>query len=229
MGKNGYKPYVYKRAEDLGIPVLEGKERVFLAVTKDDVVNAKKKNSEHCALARAALRIPGVNAAFVFRKTAFLEYDDKMLRFHLPHSTQKEIVSFDRAQIFAEGVYQLTPPAPSATRKGKNASDRARRSGKTKPKPAPRPITVRERAGLTEAIAKIAETEPQAADTPEHRQFAALLGSKAKQTADKTRHAGRRSVTGIKSSKAPEPLPGKAPTRYVHRTQYIRDLREPSS
>ncbi len=54
MGKKSqHKPYVYKRAEELGIPITEGKERVFIAVTDDDVVRAKKANSKHCALARA--------------------------------------------------------------------------------------------------------------------------------------------------------------------------------
>ena len=41
-------------------------------------------------------------------------------------------------------------------------------------------------------------------------------------------HIGDRTVSGIKRADAPEPLPNRAPSRYVHRTQYVRDLREPA-
>lgn len=216
--KNQYKPYVYKRAEELGIPVVDANQKMFVAVFDNDVVMAKKKNSEHCALARASLRIPGVVAAYFFRKTAFLEYKKKMVRFTLPQSVQKEIVSFDRAQIFASGVYQLTPPPPASTRAYKNADNKARRGGR---KLSTKPLSRSERAGLSDAIEKISAQEPKPANTPEQAEFERRVGSLVK------RHLGGRTVTGIKSSKAPEPLPGRAPTRYVNRTQYVRDLREP--
>jgi hypothetical protein len=112
------RPYVYHRADDLGIPVVDATDRMLILVTDDDVVRAKKMDSKHCALARASMRLPNVHAAYFFRSTAFLEYANRIVRFKLPASVQKEIVSFDRAQIMASGVFQLTPPpTPVMTRR----------------------------------------------------------------------------------------------------------------
>jgi hypothetical protein len=168
------KPYVYKRAELLGIPVMDAIGSQKVIVLKEDVARAMKMKSEHCALARAALRIPGVVAAYFFRSCAFLEYPDKMVRFTLPQSVQKEIVSFDRARVFADGVYQISPPPPSSRLTG-----------------------MRRKSANARKIREV-RREPQ-------------------------KHVGQRTVSGIKSSKAPEPLPRRV--RYVHRTQYVRDMR----
>lgn len=210
-----YKPYVYKRAEDLGIPMQDSTTHIKIVVTNDDVVRAQKANSKHCALARSALRLPGVNAAYFFRQIAFIEYPDAMVRFQLPPSVQKEIVAFDRAGVFAAGIYQLSPMPPSATRP---ALDR-----RNKRKRKQRRIEQRQtaRAGLTDAIARIQAAEPPPADTPEQRRFEQQVSKVV------SKHIGDRTVSGIKSSNAPEPLPGRAPTRYVHRTQYVRNLRDP--
>ena len=107
------KNYVYKRAEDLGLPIEDSASPVLVTVTNHDVVNAKKKDSKDCAFSRAALRVPGVLGAYFFLKTAFLEYKDKIVRFTLPQSVQKEIVSFDRAQILAPGIYQMSAVSPA--------------------------------------------------------------------------------------------------------------------
>lgn len=205
------KPYIYKRAEDLGIPVVEARNRLLITVTDADVVGAKKANSKHCALARAALRLPSVNAAYFFRSTAFLEYDDKMVRFLLPESVRREIVSFDRAQIFASGVYQLSPMPPALTRKAQAKYDKKKR----------KPRRAALRGTSREAIAKIAAGAPPN-DTPEQREFDNRIAT------IENLHAGKRTVSGVKGSRAPEPLPGRAPTRYMHRTQYVRDLKEPN-
>lgn len=114
------RPYIYARADQLGIPVLDAVLPVKITVTDEDVLRAKRADSKHCALARAAIRIPRVLAAYFFRSCAFLEFEDKVLRFALPPSVQKEIVSFDRARVFASGVYQISPPAPT-NRAGQSA------------------------------------------------------------------------------------------------------------
>src|SRR4029079_17225927 len=119
--------YVYQRAEDLGLPIQDGAERVLVTVTATDVIKAKKADSKHCALSRATMRLPNVNAAYFFRSTAFIEYPDRIVRFSLPASVQKEIVSFDRAQIMAPGVYQLTPVAPGRSPKEAAAYRKSRR------------------------------------------------------------------------------------------------------
>lgn len=122
---NGYRPYVYKRADDLGIPIKDATSRIKIVVTDNDVVSAKKADSKHCALARAALRLPGVKAAYFFRQIAFLEYANKMLKFHLPESVTREIVTFDRAQIFDSGIYQMRPPAAVADAPGNRQARQA--------------------------------------------------------------------------------------------------------
>lgn len=127
------KCYVQERAEDLGLPMIDGKTPVRLVVTASDVIDAKKANSKHCAFARAALRLPGVAAAYFFRTTAYLEYHDRMVRFLLPSSAQKEIVSFDRAQIMATGAYQLTPPGATRDRSVVRAYNKERNAKKSAP------------------------------------------------------------------------------------------------
>jgi hypothetical protein len=202
--------YVYQRAEDLGIPVVDGRDRVQVVVTEHDVINAKKANSKHCALARAALRVPGVDAAYFFRSTAFLEYADKIVRFLLPVSVQKEIVSFDRARMFASGVYQMTPPNPARAhvalrayvkeynRKKKLATARAARSAVRS--------EASQRRALGAKIADIASRAPAPESSPEQRQF-------------------ENTVAGILGTRAPTPL---KPKRVRHSTQYVRGLNEPA-
>lgn len=214
--KLGNKPYVYKRAEDLSIPVVDAKAALTVTVTDDDVIRAKKANSKHCALSRAAIRLPGVEAAYFFRSTAFIEYADKMVRFHLPESVTREIVSFDRAHVFASGIYRLIPIKPSQRIGVAHKRGKAR-----KPRNTPQTIGARTRvAGLSEAIAKIAAAEPKN-ETPEQREFENKIATAM------NRAAGDRSVSGMRRPTAPVPLPAGAPTRYVHRTQYVRDLKEP--
>jgi len=100
---------VVDRAKRLGIPVVDAENPIIVTVTKDDVVKAKKKDSTMCALSRASARLPGVRRGYFFRSMAYLEYANRMVRYVLPPSVQKEIVSFDRSQMFAEGAYQLSP------------------------------------------------------------------------------------------------------------------------
>lgn len=217
-----HKPYVYQRADDLGIPVEDAKARVLVTVTDQDVVLSKKKDSKHCALARAALRLPEVNAAYFFRTKAFIEYGDRVLRFALPSSVQKEIVSFDRAQVMASGIYQLTPPPPSDKPSRKKSSrkqrlDKERRRAKS----TSRNVIESPRAELIRAIEKVAATATPN-HTPEQLEFDNRVATLM------NRNAGTRTVSGMPKAGAPEPLAQISPKRgYVHRTQYVRDLREP--
>lgn len=196
------KLYVYQRAEDLGIPVVDATDRVLVTVTNGDVINAKKANSKHCALARAALRLPQVNGAYFFRATAYLEFPDRMVRMSLPSSVQKEIVSFDRARVFAPGIYQLTPPSDSRS----PAKAKAYR-GKLKRRVAKetRLATVKPVGGIRDKIEKIAASEA-AATTPEAK-------------------AWSKRIDGILGVTAPIPL--KKRKAHHHRTQYIRGMSEP--
>lgn len=202
------KPYVYSRADKLGIPLVDARARMFVAVTAEDVVLAKKANSKLCALSRASMRITGVNAAYFFRTFAFLEFEDKMIRFRLGNSVQKEILSFDRAKIFAPGIYQLSPIREGDTRRYKNKANNNRRWRerlKLKPK---RAYAKSERASLAAAIEKVAASEPKI-DTAEAKIFDKMMGQK---------------THGITKRPSAKPSPDK---KFVHRSQYIRDLYEP--
>jgi hypothetical protein len=199
------KLYVYQRAEYLGIPVTDGTERVFVTVTNTDIVKAKKVDSKGCALSRATMRLPGVNAAYFFRSKAFIEYDDRIEKFDLPPSVQKEIVSFDRAHIFASGVYQLTPPAASRSNEAQRGYHRKRKVAEKKLERAQRKAVASAKSDLTAKIKRIASREP-VNDTPEQRAF-------------------NLKVAGIMGSRAPMPL--KPETKYMHRSQYVRTMNEP--
>lgn len=215
--KNKYQPYVYARAEQLGIPVVEAKLPIRVHVSDEDVILAKKKDSKHCALARAAARVPNVKAAYIFRSRAFLEYPDRIVRFLLPQSTQREIISFDRANIFASGVYQLSAVGPATTLKG--GSDYRKEAKKRKSK-----VKVDRKAKINDSISKVVAQEI-ATYTPEQKAFEEKM---AKLVESQKKHAGGRTVTGVRNG-AVDPLPITSPgKKYLHRTQYIRDLTEPA-
>jgi hypothetical protein len=113
---------------------------MLVSVNQKDVDLAKRKNPEACALARACTRSHGdVKRAYFFRSSAWLEYDDRIVRYALPPSTQKEIVAFDRAKAFEPGVYQLSTPRKSIRLDAvKSRSTKQRSKGRT-----PRGHTVR--------------------------------------------------------------------------------------
>lgn len=108
--------YISKRAMEVNKKIVDAKESIRIEVIPQDIERAKQKNSKCCAFVRACERqLPGVEAAFVFRTKAWVEYEDKIVRFDLPTSVQKEIVAFDRAKAMEPGIYQFDKIAPSST------------------------------------------------------------------------------------------------------------------
>lgn len=205
------KPYVYRRADELGIPVTDAKESIKVVVTATDVIKAKQANSKHCALARATMRLPDVNAAYFFRSKAFLEFDDRIEKYDLPVSVQKEIVSFDRAHVFAPGVYQIRPASPANNVKGlkkRLKKDRQRRKVKK---------ALQEAKAAEARIAKVKES-----GEPITKKVRAEMAPDVAAV-----QLGKRVLSGIKKAGAPEPLWSERPTKYQHRTQYVRDMAEP--
>lgn len=124
--------YLTKRAKELGLRKVDARAALKLEVMSNDVKASVQKNSKCCAFARAAKRMPGVKAAYFFRSTAWLEYEDKLVRYTLPPSVQKEIVSFDRSKVMAAGVYQLSKPQKS-TRMSEVQKRSAKRPGRHRP------------------------------------------------------------------------------------------------
>lgn len=104
---------ITRLCKEKGLRLVDGTRAVTIGVTVDDIKKSRQKKSQSCAFARAALREPGVVASYVLRSTAYLEYGDRMERYTLPSSVQKEIVSFDRAGVMAPGLYRFNPPPPA--------------------------------------------------------------------------------------------------------------------
>jgi hypothetical protein len=110
--------YISMRAKERGIPMIDANKPIIVDVTPADCAKSTAKNSKECAFAHAVVRVykkQGVIATYFFRTTAWLEYDDKLVRYSLPPSAQKEIVAFDRGGGFAPGKYQLSKVCKSNT------------------------------------------------------------------------------------------------------------------
>lgn len=105
---------IRKRALGLGLKMVDAKKALTVQVNEKDIKGSRSQDPRHCAFAAACRRgAKGCRAAYFFRSTAWLEYEDKMIRYILPPSVQKEIVSFDRGGMTAPGTYHLSPPIGS--------------------------------------------------------------------------------------------------------------------
>lgn len=87
------------------IAVSDAKGAAKFVVTEEDCAQGKKKEPGACALARAALR--QYDGAVISMHSAYLIKGNKAVRFRVPQSVAREIVSFDRSQAFAPGEYEL--------------------------------------------------------------------------------------------------------------------------
>ena len=111
------KTYITKRAQERELEEVDARKPLAIEVTARDIKLAKARNSKDCALARAVKRAMPVKAAFFLRGTAFLEYADKMVRYRIPSSVQKEIRRFDsKDKTMAVGEYVLSPVTPDRAR-----------------------------------------------------------------------------------------------------------------
>jgi len=124
--------YITKRAKELGLRKVDGKAPLVLDVAACDIRRGSMKDPGNCGFARAAKRQYKCKAAYFFRTAAWLEYPDKMVRYVLPPSMQKEIVAFDRNKTMETGAYQLTPPEGSR-KLGAVAKRSAKRPGRHHP------------------------------------------------------------------------------------------------
>ena len=102
---------IQHRAETLGLTMIDADKPIDVKITREDIQGAKAQNPANCAIARACKRQHHVENAFVFRTTVWLETKDKLVRYSLPPSLQKEVVAFDRGgrRSFAPGEYHLSP------------------------------------------------------------------------------------------------------------------------
>lgn len=93
--------------------VADASRAVKVEVTEADVTGAKEKSHGGCAMARACQR-QVCDAAIVWPRVAFLIKGNLAVRYSVPESVRREIVTFDRHGKFYPGTYQLSPICPSA-------------------------------------------------------------------------------------------------------------------
>lgn len=106
--------------------VVDARNGQTIEVTKRDCTNSKTKAPDSCALATAFCRKH--DGAIISVAVAYLIDGKKAVRYRVPSSISREIVSFDRGQYFSPGTYHLLAPS-STERLG------IRRHGRPKAKP----------------------------------------------------------------------------------------------
>lgn len=103
--------------------VVDAKRDVLFQVTADDCKKGTKKAANMCALARAAQHT--YDGAIISVGASYLVQGKTAQRYYTPESVQREIVSFDRNQDFAPGMYGLKAPSRSQQLATKLAYQRA--------------------------------------------------------------------------------------------------------
>lgn len=118
-----------KLAELEGLPVVDANpgDRLTLHVKPEDVTGSKSNDPAQCAAARAGQREHKVEMR-VHLTRAYVKRGKKWVRYVMPESASREIVSFDRAHIFDQGTYTLLAPAPSSRNEYQREYRKTRRS-----------------------------------------------------------------------------------------------------
>jgi hypothetical protein len=92
--------------------VKDAKKPLFLDVTAKDCARGKTGKMDSCALVRAISRTEG-HPALISRSVAYTIEGTTAVRFALPDTVTREIVSFDRTKTFMPGRYRLAKPFPT--------------------------------------------------------------------------------------------------------------------
>ena len=87
--------------------IMNSRRNIKIEVTKDDANSKAVKQHDACAFAVACKRTLHLDGTIISRTIAYLIKGDKAIRYKLPSSVEKEIVSFDRGSEFAIGEYRL--------------------------------------------------------------------------------------------------------------------------
>jgi hypothetical protein len=106
----------------------DAKKSVRVSVTKKDSNSSIVKNHKGCAMAVACKRKFALTGVVITRDRAYLVTGNQAVRYALPPSVSREVVSFDRGGGFEEGEYQLNRPA-KIVKVSKNPRDRSERGG----------------------------------------------------------------------------------------------------
>lgn len=94
--------------------VTDADSDLMVSVTEKDYKTSTKKNHGDCALAVAAKRQESATSVIVSSSTAYVVKGTHAVRYKVPESASREIVSFDRGSEFATGDYNLKAVPKSA-------------------------------------------------------------------------------------------------------------------
>lgn len=93
--------------------VKDATKRLDIEVLDKDVKNSKLKDHNNCALAVACKRKLHCDGVIISISSAYVINGDEAVRYRLPQSARREIVSFDRNAGFEPGEYSLVPSSPT--------------------------------------------------------------------------------------------------------------------
>jgi hypothetical protein len=93
--------------------IKDSKASIDILVTKEDDRISKKKSHAGCAMAVACKRRFKLDGVIISKSKAYLIKGRTAIRFQLPESVSREVVSFDRGGGFSPGKYKLSRPAPA--------------------------------------------------------------------------------------------------------------------
>jgi hypothetical protein len=93
--------------------IVDATEQLQVEVAAYDRVTGKVKNPQDCAMARACRRKFGLDGAIISLASAYLIKGDTAVRYKVPATLAREVVTFDRNKNFAPGTYLLGCFAPS--------------------------------------------------------------------------------------------------------------------
>jgi hypothetical protein len=110
--------------------VKDSRGKVKVEVTKGDVSTSKRKKHAECAMAVACKRAMKLDGVIISTSTAYLIKGKQAIRFHVPNSVSREVVSFDRGATFEPGTYELMKPT---WKLGKHRHGKATGTGKLRP------------------------------------------------------------------------------------------------
>ena len=110
--------------------VLDADKPITVEVTKQDNLSAARRNHKACAMAVACKKKTQADGVIISVKTAYVIKGNQAIRYKMPESASREIVSFDRNAGFGVGEYTLRAPGKTE-RLGaiSNGSYRGERNG----------------------------------------------------------------------------------------------------
>ncbi len=95
--------------------VRDADKEVLIEVTRRDGQNSKVRNHTASAMAVACKRTYQADGVIVAVSVCYIIKDNVAVRYRLPESIAREVVSFDRQAGFAPGTYKMLAPSESRT------------------------------------------------------------------------------------------------------------------